>query len=104
MTINAQEYNNKNLTDKTIKKIILDSYYSDTKGLAGDLTIQDYPQLEEINLSNQELTSLTILNCPNLKQINVRQNQLTKLELESPELTELIAGKNELTVLNLANC
>jgi Leucine-rich repeat (LRR) protein len=39
-----------------------------------------------------------------LKEINVRNNQLTKLELDTPKLTELIAGQNELTTLDLTNC
>jgi hypothetical protein len=104
MTINAQEYIDKNFPDKSITKIIVNPYYSDSKGLFGDLIIQDYPNLEEISLPNQELTTLTIINCPNLRQINVRQNKLTKLELDTPELIELIAGQNELTTLDLTHC
>ena len=100
MNINAQEYLEKNWTDKSVKKI---SYASEPK-LTGDLIIQDYPNLEEIILPTQELTSLTVLNCPNLKEINVRHNNLTKLELDSPNLEEIIAGQNELTSLDLTPC
>jgi len=99
MNINAQEYLEKNWTDKSTKIIS-----SPAEKLTGDLIIQDYPNLEEISLPNQELTSLTVINCPNLKEINVRHNQLTKLELDSPNLEEIIAGQNELTSLDLTPC
>ncbi|CAG8771861.1 9074_t:CDS:2, partial [Ambispora leptoticha] len=69
--------------------------------LTGELIISDYPNLEEINLSNHGLTSLIINNCPNLNSLNVRNNQLTKLELDAPDLEEIIAGQNELTTLDL---
>src|SRR2546421_11459889 len=95
--INIQEF--LELVDKQTKSIS----FTQNK-LAGEAIIQDYPNLEEIDLSNHELTSLTILNCPQLKEINVRNNQLTKLELDSPELTELFAGGNELSILDLTNC
>jgi len=106
--INAQEYLEKNLTnnltDKNISKIHVFPLLGEEIKLIGDLIIQDYPQLEEIELPNHELTSLTIINCPNLKEINVRHNNLTKLELDSPNLGEIIAGQNELTSLDLTPC
>src|SRR5438552_1153219 len=99
---NAQEYFDQNLTAKDIKKI--DCGFTGDK-ITGEMIIQDYPNLEEINLKNHELTTLTIINCPQLKKINVRNNQLTKLEFnQTPEISEIIAGKNELTTLNLTNC
>ena len=112
MTFNAQEYFDKNLTAEQVKKI--DGGFSGEK-LGGEVVIRDYPNLEEINLSNHELTSLTISNCPNLKEINVRNNQLTKLELDRAkindknepqpnEIKELILGGNQLETLNLTNC
>lgn len=62
---NAQEYINKNLTNKDIKKI--DESFSKDK-ITGELIIQDYPNLEEIILPNHELTSLTVVNYPYLKK------------------------------------
>ncbi|MEG7978939.1 MAG: hypothetical protein NY202_03390 [Mollicutes bacterium UO1] len=103
-TINAQEYIEQHLDKKLETTISESSLRLVAEKLTGDLLIQDYPNLEEIDLANHELTNLTISNCPNLKEINVRHNQLTKLELDSPELTELIAGQNELTTLDLTNC
>lgn len=102
----AQEHIDKK-TDKNQETII--SFGSlrllEHQKLTGDLIIQSYPKLEEINLSNHEITSLIIDNCPNLKQINVRNNQLTKLEINgNNQISEIIAGKNELTTLDLTNC
>jgi hypothetical protein len=108
---NAQEYLNNNFQDKEIKSI---SVVTESK-LKGDLIIQDYSQLEDLNLANQSLTSLILINCPQLKKINVRNNELTKLDLarvvlpdqEKPitnQIEELVAGKNELTSLDLINC
>jgi hypothetical protein len=105
--INAQEFINK--LDKNTKDIYSTFFFENQekaigKKLTGELTISDFPALEEINLSNHELTSLTISNCPNLKFIGVRNNQLTKLELDTPDLEEIIAGQNELSSLDLSNC
>src|ERR1043166_5559244 len=102
VTSEAQEYIEKNYSDKSIKEI---TFNSKEEKLIEDLIIQDYPNLEQISLPNHELTSLTIANCPNLKEINVRNNQLTKLEIgENNQINELIAGHNEINPLNLTNC
>jgi len=110
--IKAQELidqNLQNLTGKEVEEIklsplLFSSENSEEIKLIGELVIQDYPNLEELDLKNHELTSLTITNCPNLKQVNVRNNQLTKLEISAQNLSEIIAGKNELITLNLTNC
>src|SRR5436309_1043933 len=109
---NAQEYFDQNYSDKDIEKI--DEGFTGDK-MTGELTIRDYPNLEEISLPNHQLTSLTIANCPNLKGINVRGNRLSKLEINrtkidaennpiTNEIKEVIAGVNELTALDLTNC
>lgn len=110
-TFNAQEYLDKNWTDKNITKI---NFQGENK-LNGELIIQDFPNLEEIYLPQQELTALTVINCPLLKNINARSNQLTKLDLEkvkvdtenkpiSNEISKIIAGSNELAELDLTTC
>ncbi|CFW92970.1 Leucine-rich repeat protein protein of unknown function [endosymbiont DhMRE of Dentiscutata heterogama] len=100
----AQEYLAKNWSDKNIATIHL-LPDKEEKKLSGELIIQDYPNLQEINLPNQELTSLIINNCPNLKRINVRNNQLSRLEFsQTPEIEQLIAGQNEFSILDLTNC
>ena len=107
----VQEYLEKNWD----KNITIIGILSEEVKLSGELIIQDYPNLQEINLPNQELTSLIVINCPKLQIIKVRNNQLTRLELgrakidaeskpTANEIKELIVGGNELSSLNLTNC
>jgi hypothetical protein len=98
--LEAQSYIEINLNNKDIKFIDLSSLENQ---LTGELNIKDYSHLEEVNLSNNKLTSLTI-DCPNLKKINVRNNQLTKLEIESNNVEEIIGGDNKFSFLDLSNC
>ncbi|MCE8169270.1 MAG: hypothetical protein I3273_04065 [Candidatus Moeniiplasma glomeromycotorum] len=73
--------------------------------LTGELILQDYPNLEEIDLKNHQLNSLKVINCPQLKQVNIRNNQLTNLEItNSIQISEIIASQNQLTTLDLTNC
>lgn len=109
--INAQEYLEKNWTDLNLTQITSEISVK----INGDLVIKDYPNLTEIDLPSQELTSLTIINCPLLKSLNVRNNKLIKLDLNkvkidssndplNNEINEIIAGSNELTELDLTYC
>ena len=101
----AQEYIDQNFTDKIITQIKINHQTIGQK-LTEDLIIQDYPNLQDLELKEHELTSLIITNCPQLKQINVRHNQLTKLEIsdQNNALEEIIANSNSLTDLDLSNC
>ena len=121
---NSQNWINTNLTDKSIKKMLLSPLTAEEISskkeviavggtLTGDLIIKDFPQLEEIGLREHELTSLTIVNCPLLKHINVRNNKLANLDiskvkeggkLNDNEISEIIAGDNELITLDLTPC
>ena len=114
--IKAQEFIEQN-TDKNLETVISHGSLRlrEHDKLIGELIIQDYSELEEINLTNYELTSLTVINCPKLTHINVRNNKLTKLELQkvnidsedkpiANEITEIIAGGNELITLDLICC
>ena len=111
----AQEWVDKTITDKAIKKILLsplepskvwkEDVIAVGGTLTGDLKIEGYSSLEEIGVKNHKLNSLTIINCPNLKHINIRNNALTKLEVQgNNQLKELIASYNNLTSLDLTNC
>jgi hypothetical protein len=122
----AQEWINKNLADKNIRRIRLSpltaeevSWKKDViavgGNLTGDLRIEDYLECEEIGLKNHKLTSLVIVNCPKLEHLNVRNNQLTNLDLEKVrvskdnkrlenDLFEIILGENNLISLNLVTC
>ncbi|KLL04609.1 MAG: hypothetical protein MRERV_16c014 [Mycoplasmataceae bacterium RV_VA103A] len=108
----AQEYLEKNWSDKNITQINLSS---DQIELTGDLIVEDYPLLKKIELKNHQLNSLTVINCPNLQHVNVRDNGLTILDLSKVkvdmdkkgvenEVKEIIASQNNLTILDLTNC
>src|SRR2546421_9366612 len=80
---NAQDYlNNKyNIltTTGSIKKIDNSKKAAPTEKLIGKLVIENYPDLEEINLNTNELTELIIRNCPKLTEIDVNDNKKLKL-------------------------
>ncbi|CAG8568042.1 826_t:CDS:1, partial [Scutellospora calospora] len=100
-TINAQEYINQLVADKSQAQTI--HIFLEQEKLSGELIISDYPNLDTIDLKNHELTTLTINNCPNLKSVNVRGNKLSKLEMVNCEqVSELMAGNNELSQLDLS--
>ena len=51
--VNVQEYLNKNYQDKSIKQLDLSN-----KNLEGELDLSDFPNLEELYCSNNQLTNL----------------------------------------------
>jgi Leucine-rich repeat (LRR) protein len=66
--------------------------------LEGALLIRNFPQLEEIDCSNNYLTFLQIKKCCKLKKVNFSNNELTKLYLSSSaNLTTVRYGHNQLT-------
>lgn len=114
--INAQELIDKNLNREQERIISKDSLrLAEGEVLVGELIIQDYSNLKEINLFNHKLTSLTVINCPQLVKINVRKNNLTELAIEKVkidsqgepmdnEVEEIVGGSNELKTLDLIAC
>ncbi|CAI2176246.1 12686_t:CDS:10 [Funneliformis geosporum] len=73
------------------------------KSLEGELTINNFPNLEKIFLSNNQITKLIFQNCPQIKEINVYRNKLTKLEISGlPELEYLHCGNNQLNKLDVS--
>ncbi|CAI2174715.1 1728_t:CDS:2 [Funneliformis geosporum] len=68
--------------DKTRIKIELDD---------GDLVIEGYTELTEINLTAHSLDSLIVRNCPKLKLFNINNNEAKKVDLS--QLTLDAAGK-----------
>ena len=119
-TFTAQEWVNTNLTDKGIKKLLLSPADKEKVlikemigiggQLTGDLTLENYLELEEVEIDSHTLTSLTVINCPKLKSLDVRENELTKLELlkvngdNNNSIKEIIASDNKLTTLDLTKC
>lgn len=85
---------------KTIEAVHTGSHLN----LRGTLTIQDFPQLKEINCVANSFTSLIVNNCPQLSEINCHSNQLTNLEISScPNLSQLICSDNQFANLDFLN-
>ena len=100
--ISAQEWLNKKYPYRQqVKEIKLE------KGIKfnGELTINDFSQLERIiidNLTTQDLSELQVSNCPNLNKICCFDTQFTSLKLSNlRKLTEVKFGKNNLTLMKL---
>ncbi|MCE8167954.1 MAG: hypothetical protein I3273_03755, partial [Candidatus Moeniiplasma glomeromycotorum] len=85
--------------------------------LTGDLKIEDYPDLTEIHIEDQELKEIIIINCPKLKKINIGRNKITKLDItkinvdasDNPvattHLKEIkIGGNSDLEEISLEYC
>jgi hypothetical protein len=96
--VNAQFWLNNTYPSKTENKI------ERTKAsLEGELTISNFPNLEKIILSQNEISKLIIENCPKVQEINVYNNKLTKLEITSLlELENLYCGNNNLSELDVS--
>src|SRR5437763_715145 len=121
--VDAQIFIDGKFTDKTIKKItnqdLIDKLITTPGGLTGPLKLEDFTELEEIEINDtmkgapsnldNDLTELTIINCPKLKKISVAQNELTKIDITkvatdngkadgnpapANHLTEIAVGQN----------
>ena len=73
------------------------------KGI-NDLTgIEDFVDLVNLNVSDNNLASLDISSLPNLVTLNYRQNILTSLDLsQNIQLTHLYSRQNQLTSLDVS--
>jgi hypothetical protein len=67
------------------------------------LIISNFPNLEKVILSNNQITKLIFQNCPQVKEINVYSNKITKLEIENlVQLEYLHCGNNQLNELDIS--
>jgi len=79
--------------------------------ISGELVIENFPNLEKIDLSvirEGKLTKLKIINCFRLRKLNCRNNKLEKLDIDRiscHQLRKLDCGYNKLNFLefNLMN-
>jgi Leucine-rich repeat (LRR) protein len=82
--VNAQNYVNKNYTDKEVKVLNLEG-----EDLEGHLDLSDFFNLEELNCSCNGLTGLDLSRCVNLKKLDCSVNLFSELDfltkLPSPE-------------------
>ncbi|WNE40615.1 MAG: hypothetical protein mread185_000072 [Mycoplasmataceae bacterium] len=80
-------------------------YNSAKGGIAGELTVANFPNLEILWIGENKLTELKVLNCPKLNKIYCANNKLSDLILRNcPSLTNLTFFNNKLTNLDLSNC
>jgi len=65
----AQTYFNQNYPTEQ-ERVEVEKLDINEKGLEGNLDLADFPNLEELNCSNNCLTNLNLNNCWKLKKIN----------------------------------
>jgi len=88
-----EEFNN---LDKVKEKIRTITFVQ--MKLKGKVVIEDFPELTQLNLSNNEFEEIIIRNCPDLKLVSLAHNQLTKLKIENcPSVKEIYTHNNQLT-------
>lgn len=98
--VDAQEWLKNNFSDKSVKEI----NNSKKEELTGEIKIEDYSELEQINLyKSKEITKVTISGCQKVKYIDVSSNKITELlGIEGlSDLERLNVGQNEIKGLNL---
>jgi len=92
----TQEWFDKKYPEERKKKE--DKIIIDGEGLMGELKIEGFDELKEINCFKNKLTSLKITNCPNVKHLNVSCNSLHDFsfldDLEAEKLTSLSVHSN----------
>ena len=66
--------------------------------------IEIFPNLERLNLSDNQLTSFPALKLPKLKKLKIKKNNIEILsDLDLPELRKLKAGQNPIHTLSNLN-
>ncbi len=59
------------------------------------VVIENYPDLTQLNLSNNKLKEIIIHNCLNLKLVQIAHNKLTKLKIKNcPSVQEIYTYNN----------
>jgi len=75
-----------------------------TKNIAVLDGLEQFTQLQNLSIYNNQLTSASIKNLPHLKSLNLAKNSLKSIELVGlPVLEELYIFNNKLTDLSLNN-
>src|SRR4051812_14037858 len=85
----AQQWLEENYPNKeTVIKINREHF---TK-IEGELVIENFPNLQKINVSSfrkGKLTKLKIVNCPQLRKLNCENNQLEELDIDEVSQQQL---------------
>lgn len=109
-TSDAQKlFDEKYFNKKDIIKIFLG--HDQDEELKGELIIKDFPDLEEIDITNtyenfisgKKISNLEIINCPKLKELSCRFHELIELNTSKLlNLTYLDCQVNKIKKLNLS--
>jgi Leucine-rich repeat (LRR) protein len=100
--VNAQEWLDKEYPQQEEVKEI--KREREIEKITGKLTIADFPQIEKIDVKNNELAQLHLKNCPQLTYLDCSDNKLTKLTItDCPNLQKIFAYNDQLTNLDLSN-
>lgn len=88
--VKAQEWLENNYSNKETTTKIKRTHF--TEILEGELVIENFPNLQKINISSfrkGKLTKLKIVNCPQLRKLNCENNQLEELEIDETSRQQL---------------
>lgn len=107
----AQQYlNNKYPQNRSQIKTIDLSGWNETswtarpnwKKLTGELNLSDFPNLEKLDCSANQITSLNLTNCSNLTELKCWENELTEIKFPNLQLPlkTFYAWTNHLTELD----
>src|SRR2546421_11971463 len=80
-----EEYNTKEKREK-VKELDISR-----KELEEDLDLSDFANLENLNCSYNQLTTVNLINCSQLKLLNCGSNKLTNLDLTKSRKLERIS-------------
>lgn len=86
-----------------IRELDISNQWQGSKTI-GDLKFEGFVNLEKLNCSNNDLTSLDLNDCLELWHLNCENNKIKKLDLNNCfNLQHLLCSNNQLTRLNLNN-
>ncbi len=75
------------------------------KGISDMTGIEAFVNLDTLDCSQNQISSLDVSNCTLLKYLSCNSNQLSHLDISNCSLlTELWCGSNQLTSLDVSNC
>src|SRR6184192_2748686 len=98
--VKAQEYIDQNYSEEERKNI--EKLGFDNELLEGKLDLNDFVNLESLDCSHNQLTSLNLNKCVKLKYLNCSDNLITELDIsQNIELKRLEIDNNNFSHQNL---
>jgi hypothetical protein len=117
MTKTAQNWLDTKYSNKTVggKIELHDKNVGEVEELAGELLIENYINVEDIQLERWgksklgdklkgKITRITIKNCPKVKELNLSNNEISEIIFEGnfPDLVRLDAADNKLVEIDIS--